>query len=346
MIKLTDKFNRHVNYLRVSTTDRCNFRCFYCLPEVEKFLSNSELLSLEELYKISSIFISLGIKKIRISGGEPLVRKDILKYIDKLGTHLEAKKNSLEEITLTTNGALLKKHAKDLYSAGIKRINVSLDTLDDKKFTKITRGGNLATVLNGIDTASKIGLRIKINLVALKGYNDNEVNRIVSWCGENHFDISFIEVMPMGIMNAEERAKSYWSLKDVKSKLDEKWRLSPSKYKTSGPSIYYDCEGINSKIGFITPLSNCFCQACNRVRLTCNGMLYLCLGHDIGVDLKRPLRQHNVSTDGIVKVIKQAILLKPEKHNFIISTHKAVNDRHKNKVIVQGPNRRMNVTGG
>lgn len=282
------------------------------MAEDMTFLPRKALLSLEELERVCSVFIALGVQKLRITGGEPLVRRGIMSFFRGLGGHLAS--GNLSELTLTTNGALLNKYAQDLIEAGVKRINVSLDTLDQNKFAELTRIGKYHEVIAGIEAAASVGLKVKINTVALKGINDDEFNQLLAWCGEREFDISFIESMPMGEIG-EMRADTFMSLDSVKLKLSDKWTLQPSSHSTAGPATYMDVLETAQRVGFITPFSHNFCESCNRVRLTCTGMLYLCLGQEDAVDLRQPLRDG--ATDAELKqVILEAIQQKPQGHDF------------------------------
>lgn len=331
-IPLIDPFDRHIDYLRVSVTDRCDLRCVYCMAEDMTFLPKNEVLTLEELDRLCSTFINLGVRKLRLTGGEPLVRKNIMWLINRLSRHL--KSGVLEELTLTSNGTQLSKYANQLADAGVKRINVSLDTLDPDKFSAITRWGNLDQVLNGLAAAKQAGLNVKINSVALKGINDDELDKLVRWCGECSFDLTFIEVMPMGEIG-DQRINQYLPLSIVRSRLAENWTLIDSDYKTGGPARYVEVEETKQKLGFITPLTHNFCESCNRVRLTCTGTLYMCLGQEDTADLRTALR---TSTDEstLQQTIREAITRKPKGHDFII-------DRRNNQPSV---NRHMSVTGG
>ena len=327
---MKDTFNREINYLRVSVTDRCDLRCVYCMKENMNFLPKSEILSSEEINNICSTFIELGIKKIRITGGEPLIKKGmpiILKYLGK-----KLKNSNLEELTLTTNGTQLYKYAEIIKKNGIKRINVSLDSLDPAKYLKITRGGNLEQVLEGLNIAKKNGLKIKINTVALKNTNIDEISKLVKWCIKKDFDITFIEVMPMDMENST-RLNQYYPLTKIKSLLKKEFTLIKTNINTGGPSKYSKIKDCNTKIGFITPLSNNFCESCNRVRLTCTGKIYSCLGHNNFIDLKKALKKNKKE---LKKLILESILLKPKSHEFEIKKE------NKNKNL----ERTMNVTGG
>ena len=328
---LIDPFKRKISYIRVSVTDRCDFRCTYCMPEQMKFLPKTDLLSLEELDRLCHVFIEMGVKKLRITGGEPLVRKNILKLFKSLGSKIG---NGLEELTLTTNGSQLENFAKDLYETGVKRINISLDTLDKSKFKLITRRGNFDKVMKGIFAAKKSGMAVKINAVALKGVNDNEILNLVNWCGENKFSLTFIEVMPMGDIG-EKRYNQFMPLTDVKKLIQTKYSLTNDSYKTSGPATYVHCHETDQKIGFITPLTHNFCELCNRVRITCTGQMYMCLGQEDKEDLLNPLRSSS-KNDLLKETIYKAISRKPKGHDFVI-------ERDKNELHVP---RHMSVTGG
>jgi cyclic pyranopterin phosphate synthase len=271
MEKLVDPFRRAISYLRVSVTDRCDFRCVYCMSENMEFLPKKELLTLEELDRLCSTFVGLGVEKLRITGGEPLVRKDILKFFRAMSRHLDS--GALRELTLTTNGSQLEKYAGELASCGVRRINVSVDTLDDKKFADITRWGRLPQVMRGIDAAQAAGMRVKINAVALKGFNEDELFPMAEWCADRGMDLTFIEVMPMGDIGNENRLGQYWPLKDLRARLEERYRLTDLAERSGGPARYVRIEETGQKIGFITPLTHNFCESCNRVRLTCTGEL-------------------------------------------------------------------------
>ncbi len=310
---LIDPFARAISYLRVSVTDRCDFRCVYCMSENMTFLPKKELLTLEELDRMCSTFINMGVKKLRITGGEPLVRRDIMTFFEAMGEHV--KSGALEELTLTTNGSQLGRFAEQLYAAGVRRVNVSLDTLDDTKFAEITRWGRLPQVLEGIKAAKAAGLKIKINAVALKGFNEDELFTLQEWCAREEMDLTFIEVMPMGDLGNEDRLDQYWSLNDLRARLAEKFTLIDLAERTGGPARYVQLQESGQKIGFITPLSHNFCESCNRVRLTCTGELYMCLGQEDMADLRAPLR---ASSDNAVleTAIRDAITRKPKGHDF------------------------------
>jgi cyclic pyranopterin phosphate synthase len=328
---MIDPFGRAVSYLRVSVTDRCDFRCVYCMSEDMAFLPKKDLLTLEELDRLCSVFIDKGVKKLRITGGEPLVRRDIMMLFQSLSKKLG---NGLEELTLTTNGSQLERYANELAACGVKRINVSLDTLDPSKFRAITRWGDLDRVLNGIKAAQRAGLSIKINAVALKGVNDTEIHSLVRWSHDEGMDITFIEVMPMGDIEPD-RYDQYWPLTAVKQHIAENFTLTDIDHQTGGPARYVRVNETGGRIGFITPLTHNFCESCNRVRLTCTGMLYMCLGQDDSADLRAPLRASS-SNDLVSRAIDNAILRKPKGHDFII-------DRVGARPAVQ---RHMSVTGG
>ena len=310
---LIDPFARTIEYLRVSVTDRCDFRCVYCMSENMTFLPKKELLTLEELDRLCSAFIRLGVKKLRITGGEPLVRRDIMTFFNGMSRHLDS--GALDELTITTNGSQLARFADDLYAAGVRRINVSLDTLDEQKFADVTRWGRLPQVLKGIDAALNAGLRVKINTVALKGFNEDELFTLTDWCADRGMDLTFIEVMPMGDIGNEDRIGQYWSLKDVRARLEERSVLTDLAERTGGPARYVRLENTGQKIGFITPLSHNFCESCNRVRVTCTGEIYTCLGQEGHSDLRAPLRSSE--SDVILDdAIRAAIALKPKGHDF------------------------------
>ena len=310
---LIDPFQRAISYLRVSVTDRCDFRCVYCMAEHMQFLPKKELLTLEELDRMCSTFIGLGVRKLRITGGEPLVRREIMTFFNAMGRHLEA--GTLDELTLTTNGSQLHRFAHDLYAAGVRRVNVSLDTLDEDKFARVTRWGRLAQVMKGIDAAQAAGLRVKINTVALKGFNEDELFTLVDWCGSRDMDLTFIEVMPMGDLGGEDRVGQYWSLKDLRAQLAERYTLTDLHKRTGGPARYVRLEETGQDVGFITPLTHNFCESCNRVRLTCTGELYMCLGQEDMADLRAPLRASQ-DTRVLEEAIRAAISLKPKGHDF------------------------------
>ncbi len=310
---LIDPFQRAISYLRVSVTDRCDFRCVYCMSENMQFLPKKELLTLEELDRMCSTFVSLGVRKLRITGGEPLVRRDIMTFFRAMGRHLDS--GALDELTLTTNGSQLHRFAQDLHDAGVRRVNISLDTLDEAKFSRVTRWGRLPQVMKGIDAARTAGLHVKINTVALKGFNEEELFDLVAWCAERDMDLTFIEVMPMGDLGNEDRVGQYWPLTDLRARLATRYTLTDTPRRTGGPARYARLEETGQDIGFITPLTHNFCESCNRVRLTCTGELYMCLGQEDMADLRTPLR---ASADDKVleNAIRAAISLKPKGHDF------------------------------
>ncbi|MCB1312116.1 MAG: GTP 3',8-cyclase MoaA [Sedimentitalea sp.] len=311
---LIDPFARAITYLRVSVTDRCDFRCVYCMSENMTFLPKKELLTLEELDRMCTAFIGMGVRKLRITGGEPLVRKGIMTFFRAMTRHLET--GALGELTLTTNGSQLARFADDLFAAGVRRVNVSLDTLDEGKFAQITRWGRLAQVLNGIDAAQQAGLRIKINAVALKGFNEDELPTITEWCAARDMDLTWIEVMPMGDIGNENRLDQFWSLKDVRAAYERAYTVADLAERSGGPARYVRLEETGQKIGFITPLSHNFCESCNRVRLTCTGELYMCLGQEDMADLRAPLRDHPGDDTALRAAIRAAIEHKPKGHDF------------------------------
>ncbi len=312
-LPLIDPFARAIRYLRVSVTDRCDFRCVYCMSENMSFLPKAELLTLEELDRLCSAFVRLGVEKLRITGGEPLVRKGILTFFTAMARHLGT--GALKELTLTTNGSQLARFAPDLAALGVRRVNVSLDTLDPAKFAEITRWGRLAQVMGGIDAARAAGLRIKINAVALKAVNEDELFTLTDWCAREGHDLTWIEVMPMGEMGGTDRLDQFWSLKDLRARLEERFTLIDIAERSGGPARYVRIEETGQKIGFITPMSHNFCESCNRVRLTCTGELYMCLGQEDMADLRAPLRAQ--ADDAPVEAaIRSAIARKPKGHDF------------------------------
>jgi len=329
--KLIDPFGRDVNYLRVSVTDRCDFRCTYCMAEDMQFLPKKDILSLEELEAVCRVFMKLGTRKIRLTGGEPLVRKGIMQVINNLGKEVG---NLLDELTITTNGSQLETKAEELYNAGVRRINVSLDHLDPIKFKEITRWGDLEKVKRGLDKARNVGLKIKINTVAISEFNQFHLPEILRWCGKEGFDMTIIEVMPMGDIGADKRYGQYLPLSQVRSDLENEFTLRDLPERTSGPARYVSVKETNNKLGFITPLTHNFCESCNRVRLTCTGVLYMCLGQDDNADLKKVLREKG--TEALENAIRNAISRKPKGHDFEISRQSA-------NVSVK---RHMSLTGG
>ena len=316
---LTDPFARPISYLRVSVTDRCDFRCTYCMAENMSFLPKAELLTLEELDRMCSTFIRLGVEKLRITGGEPLVRREIMTFFRAMGRHLDS--GALKELTLTTNGSQLRRFARELADCGVRRVNVSLDTLDEAKFARITRWGRLAQVLDGIAAAQEAGLRVKINTVALKGETEAELFDLVDWCAQGDMDLTFIEVMPMGDIGGEDRLDQYWPLSDLRARLAERYTLTDLAERTGGPARYVRLEETGQKIGFITPLTHNFCESCNRVRLTCTGELYMCLGQEDMADLRAPLRASGDDA-ALEAAIRAAIARKPKGHDFDYSRQK------------------------
>ena len=328
---LLDPYKRPVSYLRVSVTDRCDFRCEYCMSENMTFLPKKDLLSLQEIERICVSFINLGTTKIRITGGEPLVRKNVMSLFNNLGRYL--KNGKLKELTLTTNGSQLERYAKDLYNSGVRRINVSIDTLKPELFSKLTRRGNLEKVLKGIYKAKEVGLKIKINTVALKETNENELIDILEWAHANDFDMTIIETMPLGEIDYD-RTDQFLPLSKVKEKFEKVFTLTKSDHYTGGPSRYFNVEETNNRIGFITPLTHNFCELCNRVRLTCTGKLYMCLGQEDSADFVNAARSENWEHD-LKDSIIEAISRKPKGHDFVI--------RRKQTPSVK---RHMSVTGG
>jgi cyclic pyranopterin phosphate synthase len=332
MSELVDPFGREITYLRVSVTDRCDFRCVYCMAEDMTFLPKREVLSLEELDRLCSAFVRTGVRKLRLTGGEPLVRRNIMWLIERLGRHLGS--GDLDELTLTTNASQLTKYAQQLVDNGVERVNVSFDTLDPDKFQAITRWGRYDKVMAGLEAAKKAGLHVKINTVALKGVNDDEFEKLIEWAHGEGWDITFIEVMPMGDVG-ESRLEQYLPLSMLRGQLQKRYTLTDIPYKTGGPARYMKAEETGGRIGFITPLTHNFCESCNRVRLTCTGTLYMCLGQEDSADLRTPLRTSD--DDGpVVDAIHEAIGRKPKGHDFVI-------DRRHQRASV---GRHMSVTGG
>jgi len=333
MTPLIDPFARPISYLRVSVTDRCDFRCTYCMAEHMQFLPKKDLLTLEELDRLCSAFVRLGVEKLRITGGEPLVRRDILTFFRAMARHLDS--GALRELTLTTNGSQLAKFAPDLAALGVRRINVSLDTLDEAKFQEITRWGRLPQVLEGIRAAKAAGLAVKINTVALKGFNEDELFSLLDWCAGEGFDLTFIEVMPMGEMGDALRLDQYWPLKDLRARLAERFGLEDLPDRTGGPARYVRIRETGQRVGFITPLTHNFCESCNRVRVTCTGELFMCLGQEDMADLRAPLRAG--ADDGpLEQAIRAAIARKPKGHDFDYSRQK----------VAGAMSRHMSHTGG
>ncbi len=326
---MLDKFGRNINYLRLSVTDRCDFRCIYCMPEKNNFFyPKSELLTLDQLKSISDILIMLGIQKIRITGGEPLIRKDIIEFLEYIST--KKRNKELKEILLTTNGSQLKKYSKKISKFGVRRINVSLDTLIPEKFNFVTKGGDLKKILEGIFEAQSVGLEVKINTVLLKKFNEDEIVKMVEWCSFHGFKQSFIEVMPVGELKVK-RSSQYFPVSQAKEIIKNKFGLEKSPIKTNGPSRYFKTKKFQNTIGFISPISNNFCADCNRIRVTSNGILYPCLGENSSIDLKKLI---NKNKKEFLKTIEKIIFNKPERHSFSIENEKYVVDRF------------MNATGG
>jgi GTP 3',8-cyclase len=329
---MVDPFGRHVTYLRVSVTDRCDFRCVYCMAENMTFLPKANLLTLEELDRLCGAFIAKGVRKLRLTGGEPLVRKNIMWLVHALSRHLAG--GALEELTLTTNGSQLSRFAGELASAGVRRINVSLDTRDPEKFQAITRWGDLNKVMDGIRAAQAAGLQIKINMVALKDANEYEIEDMLRWCHSEGMDLTLIETMPLGDIDGD-RTGQYLPLSVVRARLMDRFTLEDIPYRTGGPARYVRVAQTGGRLGFITPLTHNFCESCNRVRVTCTGTLYMCLGQDDAADLRAPLRS-NAPDAALSAAIDEAISRKPKGHDFVI-------DRRAQKPAVA---RHMSVTGG
>ncbi len=327
-MKLVDQFLRKINYLRVSVTDRCDLRCVYCMKEKMNFLPKNEVLTLEEIERLCDNFIELGVEKIRLTGGEPLVRKNIIHLIQNLNK--KKLNTNLKEITLTTNGSLLKRYAKDLKNNGINRINVSLDTIVEKKFREITRFGNLENTLEGIEEAIKNKIKVKINTVVFKNFNEDQSQNLIDWANSKSLDLTFIEVMPMSDTDMP-RHMQFVSLDKIFKELNDVYNFNKSDYKTGGPSNYYTSEKLNIKIGFITPLSNNFCATCNRVRISSTGKMYMCLGQNDYVDFREILRSDR-GDEYIKEKIKFALSVKPKKHDFMINSEvKPYITRHMNE---------------
>jgi cyclic pyranopterin phosphate synthase len=330
--ELVDPFGRAISYLRVSVTDRCDFRCVYCMTENMSFLPKADVLTLEEIDRLCSAFVARGVRKLRLTGGEPLVRRGIMTLVTSLSRHLRS--GALDELTLTTNGSQLAKYAEALAATGIRRINVSLDTLDAEKFRAITRWGALDQVMAGIDAAQAAGLKIKINTVALKGVNDEEFPRLIAWAHGRGMDLTLIEVMPLGEIG-EGRLDQYLPLSLVRAWIADRFTLEDIDYRTGGPARYVRVGETGGRLGFITPLTHNFCESCNRVRVTCTGTLYMCLGQEDAADLRKPLRASE-GNDLLFATIDEAIARKPKGHDFIIDR------RHQRPALA----RHMSVTGG
>jgi cyclic pyranopterin phosphate synthase len=329
---MIDPFGRSISYLRVSVTDRCDLRCFYCMSEDMTFLPKSDLLTLEELDRLCTAFITKGVRKLRLTGGEPLVRRNVMSLVRSLSRHLDS--GALNELTLTTNGSLLEKFAAELKDCGVRRINVSLDTLDAAKFREITRWGDLDKVLRGIEAARAVGLKVKINAVALKNINEDEIPSLMEWAHGKNMDLTLIEVMPMGDIGAG-RIDQYLPLSMLRSRLSNRYTLTDLPDDTGGPARYVRVSETGGRLGFITPMTHNFCESCNRVRITCTGTLHTCLGQEDASDLRKPLRA-SADNELLSATIDRAIGLKPKGHDFII-------DRRHNRPSVS---RHMSVTGG
>jgi cyclic pyranopterin phosphate synthase len=329
---MIDPFGRSISYLRISVTDRCDFRCVYCMPEHMTFLPKADVLTLEELERLAMAFVDKGVERLRITGGEPLVRRGVIGLFERLGSQIG--RTGLKEVTLTTNGSQLGRFARDLASAGVKRVNVSLDTRDEEKFRAITRWGKLGPVLDGIDAADAAGLKIKINTVALKGVNEDEIEDLMLWAHGRGFDLTLIETMPMGQIDGD-RVGQYLPLSLVRARLGKSYTLAETDYRTGGPARYTRVIETGGRLGFITPLTHNFCESCNRVRLTCTGTLFMCLGQDDAADLRSVLRASHDDTM-LARAIDAAIARKPKGHDFMI-------DRRHAKPAVQRP---MSLTGG
>ncbi|HEV2653046.1 MAG TPA: GTP 3',8-cyclase MoaA [Rhizomicrobium sp.] len=329
---MIDPFGRHISYLRISVTDRCDFRCVYCMSEHMTFLPKAELLTLEEMERLAMAFVRKGVERLRITGGEPLVRRNVMSLFEGLGAQIG--RSNLKEVTLTTNGSQLARFADDLVRAGVKRVNVSLDTRDPDKFKAITRWGDLDKVLDGIDAADAAGLQIKINTVALKGVNEDEITDLMSWAHGRGFDFTLIETMPMGEIDGD-RVEQYLPLSIVRARIAKEFTLEESNYATGGPARYVRVKETGGRLGFITPLTHNFCESCNRVRLTCTGTLFMCLGQNDSADLRAPLRA-TADDAALDLAIDRAIARKPKGHDFIIDR------RHRAPAL----ERHMSLTGG
>jgi len=331
-VEMIDPFGRAISYLRVSVTDRCDFRCTYCMAEDMAFLPKKDLLTLEELDRLCTVFIEKGVRKLRLTGGEPLVRKNVMHLVRQLSRHLES--GALDELTLTTNGSQLGRFASELAACGVRRINVSLDTLDPDKFRQITRWGDFGKVMQGIDAAQAAGLHVKINAVALKDFNDREIPELMRWAHGRGMDLTVIETMPLGEIDVD-RTDQYLPLSKLRADLERQFTLVDIPYKTGGPARYVEVKETAGRLGFITPLTHNFCESCNRVRLTCTGTLYMCLGQEDAADLRAPLRASE-GNELLSAAIDEAIGRKPKGHDFVI-------DRATRRPAVS---RHMSVTGG
>jgi GTP 3',8-cyclase len=329
---MIDPFGRSISYLRVSVTDRCDFRCVYCMAENMAFLPKKDLLTLEELDRLCSVFIAKGVRRLRLTGGEPLVRKNIMSLVRSLSRHLDS--GALQELTLTTNGSQMTRYAQELHDCGVRRVNISLDTLNAERFKAITRWGDFGQVMGGIEAARAAGLAVKINAVALKGVNEDEIDGMIRWAHGDGMDLTLIETMPLGDIDGD-RTDQYLPLSVVRARLMDRWTLEDIPYKTGGPARYVRIAETGGRLGFITPLTHNFCESCNRVRITCTGTLYMCLGQEDAADLRAPLRASE-SNGPLEAAIDEAIGRKPKGHDFII-------DRRRNKPAVA---RHMSMTGG
>ena len=325
---MIDGFGRRITYVRMSVTDRCDLRCRYCMAETMKFLPRKDVLTLEELIALADIFIARGVRRIRLTGGEPLVRKGIEFLIDALGRRVG---NGLDELTMTTNGSQLARHARMLFNGGISRINVSLDSRHPQRFRHITRHGELAQILGGIEAAANAGLKIKINMVALRGVNEDEIAAMIRWCGSEGHDLTLIETMPLGEVE-DDRTEHYLPLTEVRARLDREFRLIPSLTRTGGPARYFEVEGLGVRLGFITPLTHNFCDGCNRIRVAATGTVFGCLGHDQSVELRDLLRADGA--EAVTGALDRLLAGKPERHQFHIGSPRPAVARH------------MSVTGG
>ena len=330
--QLIDPFGRAISYLRVSVTDRCDFRCVYCMSEDMSFLPKKDLLTLEELDRLIGGFVALGTRKVRLTGGEPLVRRNVMTLFEALGRRIAA--GQLDEVTVTTNGSQLSRYAEELFAHGVRRINVSIDTLDAGRFKQATRWGDLNVVLGGIEAALSAGLKVKLNAVALKGLNESEFDDLIRFAHGKGMDLTLIETMPLGDIEGD-RTDQYLPLSEVRRRLSETWTLDEIDYRTAGPARYVRVRETGGRLGFITPLTHNFCESCNRVRVTCTGTLYMCLGQDDAADLRKPLRD-NESNEALITAIREAISRKPKGHDFVI-------DRDGRAPAVA---RHMSVTGG
>ena len=327
---MTDALGRRISYLRISVTDRCDLRCRYCMAERMTFLPKDQVLTLEEIALLADLFIARGVRKIRLTGGEPLVRRDIIDLVRRIGRHLG---EGLDELTLTTNGTRLTQHAEALFDAGVRRINVSLDSRDPQRFAHVTRNGDIRPVLEGLTAAKVAGLAVKINMVALKGVNDDEILPMLQWCNQQGFDLTLIETMPLG-ETGEDRTDHYLPLTEVVEQLRRQHELRPIAHRTGGPSRYHAVDGMRVKLGLITPLTNNFCADCNRMRMTCEGKIFMCLGHENHIDLKTAFREGGI--EAVEPLIDRALRLKPAKHDFRIG----------GDATTAAVSRHMSVTGG